>query len=109
MPLYDYRCNHCGDFEERRRIADRKWGVCPRCFEFAPQVITHAPNLDIEGMADAGCPGAFETSGDRMTKRHLDADRAGDWASRDSVEFGDSAGVDRKEEFLKNAKSATDL
>ncbi|KKK75752.1 hypothetical protein LCGC14_2870580, partial [marine sediment metagenome] len=52
-------------------------------------------------MADIGMPGAFELSGDRMTKRHTDADQAGDWASRDSTEFADSVGVDRKEEFKK--------
>jgi len=57
--------------------------------------------LDTEGMADAGCPSAFFKSGDRMTERHLSADRAGDWASRDSIEFTDSAGEDRKGDFLK--------
>ena len=102
MPLFDYRCPQHGEFDCRQKVALRKRAVCPRCRTLCKQILIHAPHLDIEGMADAGCPGAFETSGDRMTKRHFDADRAGDWASRDSIEFGDSAGVDRKEEFLKN-------
>jgi hypothetical protein len=29
-----------------------------------------APVVDVEGLADAGCPGALETSGNRMVKRH---------------------------------------
>ena len=95
MPLYDYRCPEHGEFDERQKMADRKWAMCPQCWKPAPQVMIHAPNLDIEGMADAGCPGAFEFSGDRMTKRHIDADRAGDWASRDSTEFADSVGETR--------------
>jgi len=104
MPLYDYRCKEHGDFEERQRVADHKWAQCPKCWKPAKQVLIDPPKLDIEGMADAGCPGAFELSGDRMTKRHLDADRAGDWASRDSTEFGDSVGVDRRAEFVEKLK-----
>jgi len=102
MPLYDYRCQAHGTFDCRQAISNRARAFCPDCGKACKQVMIHAPHLDIEGMADAGCPGAFDTSGDRMTKRHQDADRAGDWASRDSTEFGDSAGVDRKAEFLKN-------
>ncbi len=95
MPLYDYRCSQHGEFEVRQKVSWRKRAVCPRCRALCKQIMIHAPHLDIEGMADAGCPGAFETSGDRMTNRHRDADRAGDWASRDSTEFADSVGVER--------------
>jgi putative FmdB family regulatory protein len=101
MPTYDYRCDDCGDFEMLQKIADHGWATCPTCDTIAKQILTRPPSLDIEGMADAGCPGAFETSGDRMTKRHQDADRAGDWASRDSTEFTDSVGEDRKGDFMK--------
>ena len=106
MPLYDYRCPDHGEFDVRQCVANRKTGHCPVCGVESPQVMIHAPHLDIEGMADAGCPGAFETSGDRMTKRHIDADRAGDWASRDSIEFGDSAGESRTETNRKTAEVA---
>lgn len=36
-------------------------------------MILSAPRPLVEAMADAGCPGAMHTSGDRMTKRHYDA------------------------------------
>ena len=104
MPTYSYRCQIHGDFEKIQKIADHKCAICEKCgYGFVPakQIITHAPMLDTEGMADAGCPSAFFKSGDRMTERHLSADRAGDWASRDSIEFSDSAGEDRKGDFMK--------
>ena len=102
MPLYDFQCKDHGWFERRQRLPEHTGRYeCPVCGKLVPQVHIHPPGLDIEAMADAGMPGAFELSGDRMTKRHLDADRAGDWASRDSIEFQDSAGEDRKGDFMK--------
>jgi len=102
MPLYDFFCKDHGWFERQQRLPDHTgYYKCPQCEELAKQIHIKAPGLDIEAMADIGMPGAFETSGDRMTKRHKDADRAGDWASRDSIEFEDSAGEDRQGDFLK--------
>jgi putative FmdB family regulatory protein len=95
VPTYNYRCNVDGYFEKIQKIADHASAPCPACGNVSKQVLLVPPMLDTEGMADAGCPGAFELSSDRMTKRHLDADRAGDWASRDSTEFADSVGEDR--------------
>jgi putative FmdB family regulatory protein len=31
MPIYEYRCEHCGDFEEMQRITDPPLSSCPRC------------------------------------------------------------------------------
>ena len=101
MPLYDYKCIVHGYFEKRQKVEYHASGNCPVCGTASGQVQVRPPSLDIEAMADIGMPGAIETSGDRMTKRHFDADRAGDWASRDSIEFQDSAGEDRKGDFMK--------
>jgi putative FmdB family regulatory protein len=73
MPRYDYKCEEHGYFEQKNYMADHAKGVCPTCGKASKQVLRGAPTLDIEGMADAGCPGAFETSGNRMTKRHREA------------------------------------
>lgn len=73
MPSYDYRCKEHGDFELKQRMKDCAEGTCPRCGESCKQVILRAPGLDTEAMADIGMPGAFQKSGDRMTKRHLKA------------------------------------
>jgi putative FmdB family regulatory protein len=31
MPIYEYRCEKCGDFEEMQRITDSPLVRCPRC------------------------------------------------------------------------------
>src|ERR1041385_3742646 len=31
MPIYEYRCEHCGDFEEMQRITDPPLSRCPTC------------------------------------------------------------------------------
>ena len=73
MPRYDYRCDDHGIFELQQRMKDHAKGVCPTCGSECKQVITSAPGLDTEAMADVGMPGAFHKSGDRMTKRHKQA------------------------------------
>ena len=73
MPTYSYRCKDDGVFDLQQKMADRAEGVCPTCGSVCKKVLTAAPELMIEAMADAGCPGAFMTSGDRMTRRHRSA------------------------------------
>ena len=31
MPTYEYRCGHCGDFEEIERITNPPLSRCPQC------------------------------------------------------------------------------
>lgn len=74
MPLYDYKCLECDEyFEQMNSIANRAEGTCPHCEGSGKQVLRSAPPLMIEAMADAGFPGAFHTSGDRLEKKHRSA------------------------------------
>lgn len=75
MPTYSYKCSDDGYFTVHG-VPMSKYKEphpCPICGEDAVKVILDAPRPLIEAMADAGCPGALHTSGDRMTKRHYDA------------------------------------
>lgn len=31
MPIYEYRCEQCGDFEQSQRISDPPLSRCPKC------------------------------------------------------------------------------
>lgn len=75
MPTYDYKCKEHGYFELQQRVADHAEGVCPTCKEICPQVVRQLAKhgLDLEAMSRIGMPGAYESVGDRITKRHLDA------------------------------------
>lgn len=47
MPLYDYRCNECGDFEQWLQIADLDSPVyCSDCDQVANRLIS-APNISL--------------------------------------------------------------
>ena len=70
MPTYDYKCEEHGYFEQVKKMAESAEGECPTCAAASKKVIRSAPCLDIEAMAKAGMPGAYEVVGDRITKRH---------------------------------------
>jgi putative FmdB family regulatory protein len=70
MPTYDYKCQEHGYFERIQPMFRHARASCPTCMADCKQVMVKAPVVDVEGLADAGCPGALETSGNRMEKRH---------------------------------------
>lgn len=38
MPIYDYRCDHCGDFRERRPLSESHVSApCPGCAAPSPR------------------------------------------------------------------------
>ncbi len=74
---YDFKCTEHGYFEQKQSLSEHTGQYdCPTCGVSSNQVIRSAPGIDIEGMADAGCPGAFFSSGDRIEKRHTEAGQA---------------------------------
>ncbi|RXT06490.1 FmdB family zinc ribbon protein [Ammoniphilus sp. CFH 90114] len=47
MPLYGFRCNECGDFQQWIKLADVSNPVyCPNCSEHASRIFT-APGLSM--------------------------------------------------------------
>lgn len=47
MPLYEYRCNHCGEFEAWRTIAERDNAPpCPHCQGDAQRIFA-APMVNL--------------------------------------------------------------
>ena len=41
MPIYEYRCEHCGDFEENQRITDPPLQRCPKCKRAVRRLISN--------------------------------------------------------------------
>lgn len=80
--VYDYRCEACGSFEEDKFVraseADDQTCLCGAKLT----KLVCAPRLDIAGMAAAGCPGAYETVGNQLEKRHRSVDQHHRKASR---------------------------
>ncbi|MBE9140580.1 zinc ribbon domain-containing protein [Nodosilinea sp. LEGE 07088] len=61
MPLYDYRCETCGDFEAWRKLADLETPmVCPTCNAAVSRLFL-PPNVNLNS-------GSFASIGDRAAK-----------------------------------------
>lgn len=105
MPLYDYKCSEHGYFEQKNSMADHAKGECPTCGEACPQVILTAPAPMIEAMADAGFPGAFHTSGDRITKRHRNA---GQYHTPSSDAAAEAKAIDEEMAYASSTTPASE-
>lgn len=49
MPTYDYRCEHCGQFEMHQSIKEDALAVCPRCGGPVNRLISRNVNLLFKG------------------------------------------------------------
>jgi putative FmdB family regulatory protein len=98
MPFYDYACDECEKyFEQMNSMANHAEGTCPTCGAKSRQVLLQAPPLMVEAMADAGFPGAFHTSGDRIEKQHR---KAGQYHSQTAGQAADADAQHR--DFVKS-------
>jgi hypothetical protein len=108
--MYDYKCERCSAkglhpyFTQKNAMVDHAKGVCPTCGSDAKQVILTAPAPLVEAMADAGCPGAFHTSGDRLTKRHR---KAGQYHNPSNDVAAEAKAIDQELQYASKTTSPT--
>ena len=99
MPIYEYRCEECGDFEEMQRITDAPLTRCPKCRRKVRRLISNT-SFQLKGsgwyMTDYGRSG----SGNGEKK---DASAKG---SEKTAEGG-SEGKSEKKSEAKAASSST--
>lgn len=64
MPVYDYRCNKCGDFEYSQRITEDALEVCPTCNNPVVRLVSKNVAIILKGS------GFYKTdSGDKLKDR----------------------------------------
>src|SRR6185295_11890113 len=67
MPIYEYRCEHCGDFEEMQRITDPPLSRCPSCRRKVRRLIS-STSFQLKGggwyVTDYGRAGSKGGAGD---------------------------------------------
>ncbi|NLJ73097.1 MAG: transcriptional regulator [Syntrophomonadaceae bacterium] len=49
MPVYDYRCDKCGDFEYSQRITEDALEVCPTCNSPVTRLISRNVAIILKG------------------------------------------------------------
>ena len=68
MPLYEYRCKSCGDFEAWRRISELESPMhCPSC-QLTSQRLFSAPNVNLN-MGGLSQIGRSTTAEPRLVKQ----------------------------------------
>lgn len=67
MPLYEYRCNPCGEFEAWRSLAEYNAPMnCPECNQVANKIFS-APNINLNSGSLSAI--ASQSSEPRLVKR----------------------------------------
>src|SRR5438552_5728636 len=90
MPIYEYRCEQCGIFEEMQRITDPPLERCPKCRRKVQRLIS-STSFQLKG------------SGWYVT----DYARAGSGNGRDKKGGKESAAAESKADGKSEAKSET--
>lgn len=97
MPIYEYRCEHCGhELEKIQKVSDAPLTDCPACGQPALKKLISAAGFRLKGS------GWYETDfkqGDRKKNLHEAGDK-----SRDKKDAGASAG-DKKEKSAGETKA----
>ncbi len=94
MPIYEYHCGKCGDFEVMQKISDKPLSTCPTCRRKVNKLIS-STSFQLKGSGwyvtdyarKSGSGGGAEKSAKADSKK----DEAGDGASKASGESSGSA------------------
>jgi putative FmdB family regulatory protein len=101
MPIYEYHCEQCGDFEEMQRITDPPLARCPRCNRKVQRLISQT-SFQLKGsgwyVTDYG------RGGDGGKKKEGSADGGGETKSEAKTE-GKSESKAAGSESVKPAAS----
>jgi len=107
MPIYEYRCEKCGDFEQTQRISDPPLTRCPTCRRKVRRLISHT-SFQLKGSgwyvtdyARAGKNGGKEGAKDSAKDAGSSADTS---SSTSDTKTG--TGSASKTESKSEAKSA---
>ena len=69
MPLYEYRCNPCGEFEAWRSMSEYNAPInCPQCGHTATKIFS-APNINLNSGSLSAI--ASKSSEPRLVKKEL--------------------------------------
>ncbi len=76
MPIYEYRCGKCGDFEVMQKISDKPLGTCPTCRRKVTKLIS-STSFQLKGSGwyitdyarKSGASGAADKSGKSEEKK----------------------------------------
>jgi putative FmdB family regulatory protein len=101
MPTYEYRCEHCGDFEENQRITDPPLERCPKCRRKVRRLISNT-SFQLKGSGWYVTDYARSGSG---SKDNAKSDKSGDGKSESKSESKSDGKSESKSESKTESKS----
>jgi putative FmdB family regulatory protein len=117
MPIYEYRCSKCGDFEVMQKISDKSLSTCPTCRRKVTKLISstsfqlkgsgwYITDYARKGDADSRKSDAKTDKSDSTKSESAKSDSTGtDTAKSDSAKSGGDGSSDSSGSKKKGKKS----
>ena len=102
MAIYEYRCEHCGVFEEMQRITDPPLARCPKCRKKVQRLIS-STSFQLKGTGWYVTDYARSGGGEKKDAKDTD----GGSKSEAKSDTKSDAKADAKSEGKSETKSAT--
>ena len=103
MPIYEYKCQRCGDFEVTQRITEKPLSRCPTCKAKVKKLISNTSfQLKGSGWYVTDYPRKEKAPKEEKKEKAPAAEAKGDGKASSSSDTGEKAPAEKKP-----AKSAT--
>jgi putative FmdB family regulatory protein len=99
MPIYEYRCEKCGDFEVTQRITEDPIGKCPTCKRKVKRLISNT-SFQLKGS------GWYITDYARSGKGGGDSSKSGNGSSSSSESKSESSSTSSSKSETKSSSAA---
>jgi putative FmdB family regulatory protein len=116
MPIYEYRCEHCGTFEEMQRMSDPPLAKCPTCKRKVRRLIS-STSFQLKGTGwyvtdyarsgAGGANGSKKEGGSDAVKADATSDATPGPKSESKSESTPAAKAETKTESKSSASSGT--
>jgi putative FmdB family regulatory protein len=113
MPIYEYRCEKCGDFEQTQRISEPSLDRCPTCRRKVRRLISNT-SFQLKGSgwyvtdyARAGRNAGKETGKDSAKDGGQDGEKSSKTSSSETSASKGDAKAETKTDSKAEAKAAS--
>ncbi|MDX1593859.1 MAG: zinc ribbon domain-containing protein [Gammaproteobacteria bacterium] len=104
MPIYEYRCDHCGhELEAIQKMSDPVLETCPGCGHDALKRLISAPSFRLKG--GGWYETDFKSDGKRNVHESDSSDKSGT-AAKTAAKTGEKGGGETKAKATKSAGGA---
>jgi putative FmdB family regulatory protein len=109
MPIYEYQCSKCGDFEIMQRMSDKPLSQCPTCRRKVTKLIS-STTFQLKGsgwyITDYARKGEGSGKADKKSEAKTESPTSDSGSSSDAGGDGGGAKSEKKTASKKSEKAA---